>query len=116
MKSVIYNKKETEEQKKKTNDLKEQFSSELKLLRQGSVTEITMGSQTFQVTDPKRIEALGNIVVKHDGMLFEIRHSLSTANQSIKILHQEIINLKAEVQTLKEQSNNGYGSQERSDY
>ncbi|HAO2062137.1 TPA: hypothetical protein IHJ80_005122, partial [Escherichia coli] len=35
---------------------KEQKSKQISLLRQGSITEITLDGKTFQVHDPARIE------------------------------------------------------------
>ncbi|AQW88809.1 putative structural protein [Erwinia phage pEa_SNUABM_50] len=116
MKSKIYAEQElTDEEKKQKEELKED-AKQLSVLRQGTVTEITMGGQTFQVSDPKRIEQAISFLERHEESLFTLRQRIKEQNKAINVLIQEIEKLKADVQRLKEESNNGFGSQEYSNY
>ncbi|SOK58556.1 hypothetical protein [Yersinia phage fHe-Yen9-04] len=116
MKSKIYSEQElTTEELAKKEELKED-SKQLSILRQGSVTEITMSGKTFQVSDPKRIEHAIIILERHEEVLFTLRQRIKEQTQSINILLNEIEKLKSDVQRLKEESNNGFGSQEYTNY
>lgn len=116
MKSKMYaEEKLNDEKKQQTDELKEGVKP-LSILRQGAVTEITMGGQTFQVSDPKRIEQAISFLERHEESLFTLRQRIKDQNKALNVLIQEIEKLKADVQRLKEESNNGFGSQEYSGY
>lgn len=119
MKSRIYDEpKLTEEEKaisaSEALKLKEN-KSQLSILRQGSVTEITMGDRTFQVTDPKRIEQAISFIGQHEEALFNLRQRVKEQTTIINLMVNDIATLKQEVQRLKEITN-GYGSQQLSNY
>lgn len=119
MKSRIYSEPElTEEEKPEIALEKEKLkenASQLSILRQGTVTEITMGDRTFQVTDPKRIEQAITFIGQHEEALFTLRQRIKEQTSILKIMANDIATLKQEVQRLKEITN-GYGSQEFSNY
>lgn len=99
----------------KSEVLKHAAESKLGMLQRGSVTEITLGDRTFQITDPKRIEQTISVLKHHDEALHILRSRLKEHHSVLGQLIQEINTLKNEVQRLKEITN-GYGSQEFSNY
>jgi hypothetical protein len=119
MKSRIYSEPElTEEEQEELAKEKLKVTenvSQLSILRQGSVTEITMGDRTFQVTDPKRIEHAISFIGQHEEAIFNLRQRVKEQTTIINLMVNDIATLKQEVQRLKEITN-GYGSQEFSNY
>lgn len=93
---------------KLVNDLAE---SKLTMLQRGSVTEITLGGRTFQISDPKKIEHAISILKHQEEAISNLRVKIKEHSTAIGQLVREIQNLKNEVQRLKEITN-GYGSQE----
>jgi len=99
----------------KTKTVGAMATSKLQMLQRGSVTEITMGDKTFQVTDPKKIEQTITVLKTHDEAIFTLRQRVKEQTSVINQLLQDVNTLKNEVQRLKEITN-GYGSQEFSNY
>jgi cell shape-determining protein MreC len=95
--------------------LKDSAESKLNMVQRGSVTEITLGGRTFQVSDPKRIEQTVTILKNHEEAMHTMRQRLKEQHNAIAVLLQEIQTLKNDVQRLKEITN-GYGSQEYNGY
>lgn len=116
MKSKIYAESPSEqnESTSSTKKLNENLS-QLSILKQGAVTEITMGDRTFQVTDPKRIEQSIVYIERHEEALFLLRQRLKEQSTVINNLRNDVETLKQEVQRLKEITN-GYGSREYTGY
>lgn len=100
---------------KKSAGLNQLAQSKLQMLQRGSVTEITMGDRTFQVTDPKRIEQTISVLQHHEEALFTLRQRVKEHHTAINALIIEVEKLKNEVQRLKEITN-GFGSNELSNY
>ncbi|AFC21731.1 virion structural protein [Cronobacter phage vB_CsaM_GAP32] len=99
----------------KTNALKSIAESKLSMIQRGSVTEITMGDRTFQVTDPKRLEQMISVLKHQEESIQVLRTKIKEHHNAISVLVQEVQTLKNEVQRLKEITN-GYGSQEFTNY
>ena len=109
------NQQNDEKIKEKKEILKDSIESKLSILERGSVTEITLGGRTFQITDPKRIEQTFSVLQHHEESLHLLRQRVKEQSSAINQLINEVTTLKNEVQRLKEITN-GYGSQELSNY
>lgn len=81
-------------------------SKELKLLRQGSITEITMDGQTFQVHDPIKIEQMIKFVERHEDRLYSLSQENLVLKRKVTELTQKVNQLQNNVNTLQEQIKN----------
>ncbi len=81
-------------------------SKELKLLRQGSITEITMDGKTFQVHDAVRIEQIIKLVERHEDRLFNINQETLQLKRKIQELTNKVNSLQSTVNSLQEQIKN----------
>lgn len=111
----MYSNHEDEQFEQKSEILKQSAESKLSMIQRGSVTEITMGDRTFQVTDPRRMEQTISVLKHQEDAIIALNRRVKEQHNAIGILVQEIQTLKNEVQRLKEITN-GYGSQEFSNY
>ncbi len=111
----MYSNNKDDQFEQKSDALKNATESKLSMIQRGSVTEITMGEKTFQVTDPKRMEQTISVLKHQEESIQILRTRMKEHHNAISILVQEIQTLKNEVQRLKEITN-GYGSQEFSNY
>ncbi|AFA44396.1 hypothetical protein [Klebsiella phage phiKp_21] len=86
-------------------------SSELKLLRSGSVTEITLDDKTFQVYDAHKIHNIITFVERHEDSIFNLRQDNNNLKKQIQILSKNIQTLQSTVTKLQEQLKNaGFSS------
>jgi chromosome segregation ATPase len=85
---------------------KEDKSKSLSLLRQGSITEITIDGKTFQVHDPARVEKIIQMVERHEERFFSIGQELSRTKQKCTMLENQINKLSNTVSKLQEQIKN----------
>lgn len=115
MNKGMYSSEPDESFARKSAILKDSAESKLNMVQRGSVTEITLGGRTFQVSDPKRIEQTVTILKNHEEAMHTMKQRLKEQHNAIGILVQEVNTLKQEVQRLKEITN-GYGSQEYTGY
>lgn len=111
----MYSNNNDDQFEQKSEVLKHAVESKLGMIQRGSVTEITLGDRTFQVTDPKRIEQTISVLKHQEEAIHTMRTRLKEHHNAIGVLVQEIQTLKNEVQRLKEITN-GYGSQQFSNY
>lgn len=111
----MYSNNKDDQFEQKSDALKNAAESKLSMIQRGSVTEITMGDRTFQVTDPKRMEQTISVLKHQEEAIQNLRSRMKEHHNAISVLVQEIQTLKNEVQRLKEITN-GYGSQEFSNY
>ncbi|AMM43850.1 virion structural protein [Pectobacterium phage vB_PcaM_CBB] len=111
----MYSNNNDDQFEQKSDVLKNAAESKLSMIQRGSVTEITMGDRTFQVTDPKRMEQTISVLKHQEEAIQNLRARMKEHHNAISVLVQEIQTLKNEVQRLKEITN-GYGSQEFSNY
>ncbi len=115
MKKTMYNTVQNEQPKTALNSIKAVNESKVDIIQRGTVTEITMGGRTFQVSDPKRIEQTVTVLKSHDEALHQLRQRIKEHTTVINQMQQTINTLSTEVQRLKEITN-GYGSQQISNY
>ncbi|AGC35169.1 hypothetical protein GNZ01_06080 [Escherichia coli] len=85
---------------------KEQKSKQISLLRQGSITEITLDGKTFQVHDPARIEKIISLVERHEERFFSLSQELAKTKQNCRLLENQISTLTNTVKQLQEQIKN----------
>lgn len=113
MKDIIYRDyEENDEENKNKKKINENYQ-QLNLLRQGTVTEITIGDKVFQVTDPKRIEMAIKCLEQHEESLFKLRQRVKEQSTVINALQYEINAMKGDIQFLRENLyGNSYGSRE----
>lgn len=76
---------------------------ELKLIKHGSVTEITLGDKKFHVHDPVRMEGIISLVEKHDERIFELSQNSSALIQQVRELTNTVRVLKSDLQKLQDQ-------------
>ncbi|WOL22818.1 hypothetical protein [Escherichia phage vB_EcoM_JNE01] len=81
-------------------------SREISLLRQGSITEITLDGSTFQVSDPVRIEKIIKLVERHDERLYNMNQELLQYKRACAQLEQKVNKLSITVNKLQEQIKN----------
>lgn len=111
----MYTNQKDEDFDNKSKLVQQTAQSKLSMIQRGSVTEITLGDRTFQVTDPKRMEQTISVLKHQEEAIQILRSRVKEQHTAINILIQEVNTLKNEVQRLKEITN-GYGSQEFSNY
>ncbi|EOR9073870.1 hypothetical protein FOI42_RS02020 [Escherichia coli] len=81
-------------------------SKELQLLRQGSITEITLGDKTFQVHDPVKIEQLIKLVERHEERLHSVSNETAQLKRKIQYMENEIRTLRNSINKLQDQIKN----------
>lgn len=81
-------------------------SKSLSLLRQGSITEITLDGKTFQVHDPVRVEKIISMVERHEERFFGLSQELSKTKQKCTMLENQVTKLSNTVNKLQEQIKN----------
>lgn len=79
------------------------------VFRNGLVTEITLGDQTFNVVAAEKIDEINKLVNTHENSMFEMRQHMKKQATAISQLFSEIQALKAEIQKLKDGGNDGFG-------
>lgn len=77
-------------------------TKELKLLRHGSITEITLDGKTFQVHDPARIEQMIKFVERHDERLFSMGQENIQLKRKIDEITIKVNSLQSTVNNLQE--------------
>lgn len=85
---------------------KEDKSKQLSLLRQGSITEITLDGKTFQVHDPQRVENIIKMVERHEDRLYNTSQEVSKMKQKCHQLEAQVTKLVSKVNRLQEQLRN----------
>lgn len=74
----------------------------LQMFKQGSVTEITLDGKSFQVIDPRRMEALANLVERHEERFFELNQAVKQLRDEVRKLQNTVKMTRDEVTRLQE--------------
>lgn len=81
-------------------------TKDIKLLRHGSITEITLDGTTFQVHDPAKLEQLIKLVERHEDRLYDMKSENFKLKQLVTELTQRCNKLTSEVKKIQEQIKN----------
>lgn len=82
------------------------------VFQKGTVTEVTLGDSTFQVVDPHRIEQLFRELGELRSRITILQDELHKAHTANGIMYTEMNNMRNEIQKLKDDKNDGFGTRE----